>query len=55
MAGNGSEVTGVTAHSSGNLLLVCAGVLQHALRLPRVMRFMAGNWSVVIGVTAQSS
>ncbi len=33
MAGNGSEVIGVTAHSSGSLRLACVGVLEHALRL----------------------
>jgi len=33
MAGSGSEVIGVTVHSSGSLLLACVGVLEHALRL----------------------
>jgi hypothetical protein len=47
---------GVTVHSSGSLRLACVGVLEHALRLLlRVMRFMAGNGSEVIGVTAHSS
>jgi hypothetical protein len=33
MAGNGSKVIGVTAHSSGSLRLGWVGVLEHALRL----------------------
>jgi len=33
MAGSGSEVTGVAAHSTGSLRLACVGVLEHALRL----------------------
>jgi hypothetical protein len=33
MAGNGSDLIGVTAHSSGSLWLACVGVLEHALRL----------------------
>ncbi len=33
MTGSGSEVIGVTAHSSGSLRLDCVGVLEHALRL----------------------
>ncbi len=35
IAVSGSEVIGVTAHSSGSLRLACVGVLGHALRCHR--------------------
>jgi hypothetical protein len=47
MAGNGSEVVGMTAHSSSSLLLACVGVLEHALRLlEHALRLLAlACWS----------
>ncbi len=40
MAGSGSEVIGVAAHSGGSLRLACAGVLEHALRLLDLYKYV---------------
>jgi hypothetical protein len=41
MAANGSEIMGVTARGSESLRLAWVGVLEHALRLLRLLRLLA--------------